>query len=474
MARIGTRAPRFFWQVAGLLLCMTTPATAQPASLQPLLSISKAGGDLDEIANRGTLRVLVEYSHTRFFVDEGQLRGFEYELVNHFVENLRKSDPALKPLNVVYVPLPFDRILPALAEGYGDIAAAGISVTDKRRKIVDFSDPYLKGVREVVVAGKKAPALVTLADLSGHEIHVQEGTSYVGHLKTAAEQMKASGLAPLKIVENDLTTSSLLEMANAGIIDYTVMDEYAARLWSKVLANITVSDVALSRGGDVAWAVRKGTPMLTARVNDYIAENKKGSLIGNVLFNQYFDNVKWVDDPTGSKANQDRLNKLKAYFEAASEEQEIEWLLLAAQGYQESRLDQSVISPAGAVGVMQLLPSTANDPVVGGVDIHHTPDNILGGARYLRHLRNQYEGVGERFTPWAFAFAAYNAGPGRLAQARELAAQKGLDRDRWNGHVEYAMMSLVGLEPVRYVGNIQMYYIAYRRGLAAEFYPHPR
>jgi len=140
--------------------------------------------------------------------------------------------------------------------------------------------------------------------------------------------------------------------------------------------------------------------------------------------------------------------------------------LLAAQGFQESRLDQSVVSAAGAVGIMQLLPSTAQEPVIGGVDIHRAQENIIGGARYLRHLRDRYDGIGDRFTPWAFAFAAYNAGPGRLAQARKLAEEKGLDPDRWTGNVEFAMMALVGMEPVRYVGNIRMYYIAYRSGLA--------
>lgn len=424
-------------------------------------------GDLDAIVERGTLRVLVEYNQTRFFVVGGELRGFEYELVNRFVEDLRTRDPSLKSLKVVYIPLPFERILPALAEGYGDLAAAGLTVTEDRRESVDFSDPYLRDVREVVVQGKRAEPATTLADLAGKEVHVQEGTSYAAHARAAMDRMRADGLEPFELVEQDLQTANLLEMANAGVIDYVVQDDYAAALWTDALPNIRVSDVALTEAGSIAWALRKDTPELAAAVNAYIADNRKGSLVGNILFKRYFETVKWITDPLATALDRDRLAELRAHFEAASEEQRISWILLAAQGYQESRLDQSVVSSAGAVGVMQLLPSTAKDPAVGDVDIHQARENIIGGARYLRHLRDRYDGIGGPFTPWAFALAAYNAGPGRLSQARKLAQEKGLDPDRWTGNVEYAMMSLVGMEPVRYVGNIRMYFMAYRIALAA-------
>ena len=419
-------------------------------------------GDLEDILKRGTLRVLVEYNHTRFLVVGGQLRGFEYELVNHFFEDLRQRDTSAELLKIVYIPMPFERILPALAEGYGDIAAAGLTITPKRSESVRFSSPYLRGVREVVVAGKRAAPIETLADLAGQTVHVQQGTSFAAHAHAAAERLKKDGFKSFELVEEDLQTSSLLEMANAGIIDYVIQDDYVANIWVDVMENISTSDVSVSNSGDIAWALRKDAPKLAATVNAFIDENRKGSLLGNILFKRYFEDVEWISNPIQETRDRDRLLALRDYFKAASEEQKIQWLLLAAQGYQESRLDQSVVSSAGAVGVMQLLPSTAKDPVIGGANIHDARENIIGGARYLRYLRDRYEGIGDRFTPWSFAFAAYNAGPGRLRQARKLAGEKGLDPDKWTGNVEYAMMSLVGMEPVRYVGNIRMYYLAYQ------------
>ena len=438
------------------------------ASAVSIQAIPARTGDLDAILESGVLRVLVEYSQTRFFVDGGQLRGFEYELISQFVASLKKVHPEARDLRVVFIPLPFDSILPALSQDRGDIAAAGLTVTEERETLVDFSMPYLTGVREAVVAGKKADAPQNLADLAGQTVHAQAGTSYAAHAKEVIHSLKASGEPAFVLEEQDIPTSRLLEMAHAGIIPYVLSDDYAAELWAEVLDGITVSPVSVVQGSDIAWALRRDTPQLAEAVNAFIDKNEKGTLLGNILFKRYFETTEWIEDPLGSQEHQDRLTSLKPHFSAASSEQEIEWLLLAAQGFQESRLDQSVVSPVGAIGVMQIMPATAEEPVVGGVDIYQADENILGGARYLRHLWDRYRGEDESYDALYFALAAYNAGPTRLAQARRRAEKEGLDPDRWFGNVEYAMMALVGREPIRYVGNIWTYYIAYRLSLAQD------
>lgn len=457
-----------------LLVVAITAATAGSGAAtqeQPhaLLSVARepATGDLDAIIERGTLRVLVEYTPTGFFIDGGRLRGFEYELVQRFVETLRKTRPDARRLNVVYVPLPFERMLSALAEGRGDLAAAAITVTSERAAKVDFSRPYLTGVRDALIAGRQARPPETLADLEGARIHVESGTSHARNALAARRTMRRAGLQPFKVVEHHIATDALLEMADSGILDYVVADDFIADLWSSVLTGVTVTGIDLASGGRIAWALRKGTPALKSAVNAYLAKNRKGSLTGNVLFKRYYESTRWIENPLDETGEVDRLNALQPYFQGAAAEQGIEWLLLAAQGYQESRLDQSVVSAAGAVGVMQILPSTAKDPVFGGADIYDAEGNIVGGARYLESLRTRYADVGGPIDPWLFAFAAYNAGPARVARARRRAEAAGYDPNRWSGNVEYTMMELVGLEPIRYVGNIQKYYIAYQLGLAA-------
>ncbi|MCR9254982.1 MAG: transporter substrate-binding domain-containing protein [Alphaproteobacteria bacterium] len=449
------------------------PGTSSADEVDPLATVIASQrdvpsrtGDLDEILDSGVLRVLVEYSRTRFFVDGGRLRGFEYELVTQFAQQLRETHKDAKGLRVVLIPMPFDEILPALARGWGDIAAAGLTITADRSTRVDFSRPYLTGVREAVVAGKNAAAPESLADLAGHTVHAQAGTSFVANARAAIARLEAEGRPSFALEVHDMSTERLLEMAHAGIVSYVLTDDYEAALWAEALANLTVTRVSVAEGGEIAWALRPGTPDLATAVNAFLDKNDKGTLLGNLLLKRYFQDTRWIENPLEKQEDHDRLFTLKPHFTAASQEQEIEWLLLAAQGYQESRLDQSVISPVGAIGVMQILPSTAKDPAVGGADIYRVDENILGGARYLRHLWERYQDIDGSFEPLFFALAAYNAGPTTLARARAKAGRQGHDPDRWFGHVEYAMMSMVGQEPIRYVGNIWTYYIAYRLGLS--------
>jgi membrane-bound lytic murein transglycosylase MltF len=139
--------------------------------------------------------------------------------------------------------------------------------------------------------------------------------------------------------------------------------------------------------------------------------------------------------------------------------------MLMAQGFQESQLDQKARSPRGAVGVMQLLPKTANDPTVGINGIDKSADkNIEAGSKYMRLLADKYLNDPQltEMNKTLMTFAAYNAGPGNLRKFRALAEQSGLDKNIWFGNVEQAAAQVVGRETVDYVGNIYKYYVAYK------------
>ncbi len=143
---------------------------------------------------------------------------------------------------------------------------------------------------------------------------------------------------------------------------------------------------------------------------------------------------------------------------------DFDWLMIAAQGYQESYLDQSKRSPVGAIGVMQVMPATARDPNVAIPQIHLQEPNIHAGVKYLRFLRDRYfsDPVLSDLDRTLFSFAAYNAGPGNVAKARKRAAKLGLDPNQWLDNVEIAAAKVVSREPIVYVRNIYKYFVAYK------------
>ena len=426
----------------------------------------KLTGDLGEIRKRRAIRALVSYSRTNFFLDGSEMRGASYELLREYEKQLNAGikNPA-KKLVMVFVPVPFEELLPALVEGRGDIAVAGLTITPERQALVDFSTPVAKNVREVVVTHKSHDAVTSPDDLSGREVYVRPGSSYVTHLQALNDRFDNEGRAGVVVLEgdSDLTTEDILQLVNAGVLDMTVADEHIARAWAQVLPDLLIHDVAVHEGGSLAWAMRKDSPQLKKSIDKFIASNRKGTLLGNILFKRYFENTEWISDPTGGDGK-NRLEQMADLFQKYGDQYSHDWLALAAQGYQESTLDQSKRSPAGAVGVMQLLPSTAADKNVDIRDISKLDNNIHAGAKYLDFLRDRYfnDPSIAAESQVDFALAAYNAGPARVAQLRVRAKDQGLNPDLWFGHVEHVAAEVIGRETVEYVANINKYYVAYK------------
>ncbi len=423
-------------------------------------------GDLAEIRERRFLRVLVSYGKTNFFYGGGRARGFEVEMFDKYADFLNKgvASPVDK-VRIVYVPTPFDRLLGDLKDGKGDVAAAGLTVTSEREKEAAFTQPYLSNVREVVVTGRGADELETLEDLAGREIVVRAGSSYATHLLALNEEMETVGKG-FEIIEADprLATEDLLEMVSAGAIGTSVADEHVADAWAEVLPNLTVrDDLEIHSGGEIGWAVRKDAKKLLASLDEFVGTHKKGSLLGNIFFKRYYQNSKWIQNPL-AESELAKLEEEISLFQKYGEQYGFDWLALAAQAYQESGLDQSKKSSAGAVGVMQIKPSTAADKSVGIPDISGLEDNIHAGTKYLAFLRNRYfdDPAIEPAAQVDFAWAAYNAGPARVRRLRQKAADRGFDPNSWFDNVEKIAAEEIGRETVDYVANINKYYLAYK------------
>jgi len=430
-----------------------------------LLMANERGGD-----ERRFLTVLIPYDRTRFFIRDGQPQGFEYELVRAFEAQLNEGRARGEPLvQAIYVPTRFADLVPLLAEGIGDIAAGGLTITEERQAQVDFSVPYMENVAELLVAHVDAPPIDRLEDLAGRRVVVLRGSSYVESLQALNAAFAERGLDAIDLVEAaaELGSEDLLEMAHAGIIDYTVADRHIAELWAGVLDGIRVEeDVAIAEGGAIAWAIRPQASELKAEVDAFMATVKRGTLIGNVLFNRYYDDHQFIADPLAGDGLDD-LVRYRELFERHALAHGFDWRLIAAVAFQESRLDPTASSSRGAVGLMQLMPETA--AYVGVSDPTGVEANVEAGVRYLAYLRDQVFGdeVLDEQARRQFMLAAYNAGPGRVGQLREITRDElGLDPDRWLFNVERAALAKVGNETVKYVTDVSKYWLAYQLGEA--------
>lgn len=424
-------------------------------------------GDYDQLRERRYIRFLVPYSKTFFFFDGATPRGLSYEIIQEFEKyvNIKEKTGTVK-IHALILPTAREELFSNLLKGFGDVAVGNLTITDKRLKMVDFSDPVGKGVREVLVTAKKHPAVQSIENISGKEIHVRKSSSYYEHLVKYNKNLTSQNVPPIKIqlVDDNLEDEDILEMINAGMIERTIIDSHKAQFWAKIFDNITIQENAtINEGGKIGWAMRKNSPQLKKLINGFVAKNKKGTLMGNILFNRYLKDTKYITNSLQTD-NIERYNGLSPHFSRFGQQYNIDHLFLAAVGYQESRLDQSTVSHAGAVGVMQLLPSTASDKNIGITDITKVDKNIHAGAKYLRFLEDRYFPESEHIDPlnrMFFAIASYNAGPAKIAQLRKEATKKGLDPNKWFHNVEIIAAKRIGRETVQYVSNILKYYVGY-------------
>ncbi len=472
--RRGFAAARAVLALSALIVLLAITAIPKPAiALQSVYDAVQADveetftGDFDALVERRYIRVLVPYSRTFFFLDRGRARGIVPDFLVEFEKLLRKRiGKAGKDFHVVIVPTPRAELIERLADGRGDIAIGNLTITDRRMKLVDFSDPTIKDVKEVVVTAKTAPGLSSAEDLAGGTVHVRPSSSYYDSLLALNEKLKSAGAEPITLVAADerLEDEDLMELVGAGSIPAIVVDDHKARFWSQILETIAIHEnAAVATGGKIAWAVRKTAPKLKEVVNGFIKQAAVGTSLGNQIFRRYLKSRKLIEN--AARANDaKKLNAIIDHIRNYAKKYGFNWLMVAAVAYQESGLDQSRRSRVGAVGVMQVMPKTASDPNVNIKNIRDTEANIHAGVKYFRFIADTYfpDLKDKPMEQFFFMLAAYNAGPNRVKRLRELAKKRKLDPNQWFDNVEWLVRDKVGREPVIYVSNIYKYFVVYR------------
>jgi membrane-bound lytic murein transglycosylase MltF len=437
---------------------------AAKTGLPPAPASKTWTGDFDGMVKRRAIRVLVPYSKTFYFVDRAVQRGLSYDVTQVLEADLNKK---LKTGNikvhVVCIPVTRGEMIPALLKGRGDIAMGNLTITPERLKQVDFTEPTGRDVVEIVVAGPGADPIATVEDLSGKEVYLRKSSSYYQSIQTLNAALAKAKKAPVKVrlAPENLEDEDVLEMANAGLVKMTIVEDYLANFWKQIFTKLTpYPNVTVRTGAELGWMIRKDSPKLKEELNVFVTRFMKSGQRTDLLA-RYLKNTKWARGAT-SPEDIRRFQKTIALFHKYGDKYEFDYLLLMAQGYQESQLRQEARSPVGAIGVMQVMPATGKDMKVG--DINQTEPNIHAGVKFLHSMMTEYYAK-EPMDPLnkgLFTFAAYNAGPGRVRGLRRTAAERGLNPNVWFNNVELIAAEKIGRETVTYVSNIYKYYLAYQ------------
>lgn len=436
--------------------------------------------DLSAIKERGEITAIMVYSATSYFIYKGKPMGYEYELLKRLANYL-----GLK-LKIV-IAKDIDKIFELLNSGKGDLAAAGLTITKARKKMVDFTE-YHNIIRQVLVQRKppnwrqmKKHEIDELLirnpiDLIGKKIHVRKASSYYSRLQNLSDEIGGD----IKIVEvaGNVSTEKIIKRVAEGEIDYTVADENIA-LINQAYYPILDVQTPVSFPQRIAWAVRKESPKLLVAVNQWI-NDMKDEVDYYVIYNKYFKNRRAYRERLESEffslagGSISRFDDLvKQYADSLS----WDWRLFASQIYQESRFDPKAKSWAGASGLLQMLPETARD--YGANDIYNPNENLMAGAKYMKWLLKYWAGIDNENERIKFAMASYNCGFGHVEDAQKLALKYNDDADKWTGHVNEYILKLSekeyfndevvqygycrGEEPYNYVKEIFERYGHYKR-----------
>ncbi len=427
-------------------------------------------GDVEEIKRRGVLRVLTRNSSATYFVARGAQRGFQYELAQAFADTLGVR-------LAMVVPPTRDALIEALLAGEGDMIAAGMSHTPDRAEKLRFTAPLFSARRVFVTHRHTVKVIESAQDLAQFDIHVNFRSTTMGNIRDAQAE---AGL-PFRLfdVGGEAEMEEMLRRVSAGVYEATVSDLSLVDL-SKAAGAQVEPRFELGSPRDKAWAFHPYSTELAAVADKFVRKHRKSGLI-RMMYARYFKassrfaararNLEYRADADGAISPYDEL------FKQMAGETGIDWRLLAAVAYSESRFNAQAKSRWGAVGLMQVLPNTAKRVGIS-TGLEKPINNIRAGARYLRRLARVFEqaGVAKR-QQMRFALAAYNAGLGHIFDARRLAEMTGRDRNRWFANVEEALklkqdrrwheQTKYGYarasETVKYVSKIQSRYDVYVR-----------
>ena len=381
-------------------------------------------GDLEAIKKRGTLRVLTRNNAVSFYLYRGNREGFDYELAKAFARSQGLT------LEIILAPS-YDALLPMLKAGQGDFVAASLTATPERAREVDFTRPYLF-VKELLVQKKGKNPLTSLDQLRGRTVTVRASSSYAERLRPLTTQY---GFA-LANADEDAEVEDLLADVDDGVIDLTVADSHFFQAEALFRKNLE-APLELSAESPLAFAVRKENPKLKAALDAWVKQVYRGTEY-NVLKKRSFENKgaltearELATDKTG------RISSFDPLIQKYSQLYGFDWRLMSAQAWRESRFDPQAKSFAGALGLFQVMPATGLE--LGFTRLKDPEQGTHAGIKYMSQLVRRVEPSIPLDERVRFALAGYNAGFGRVQDARRLASELKLNPDVWAGNVEKAM-----------------------------------
>lgn len=426
--------------------------------------------DLDKIRERGYLIAIMENSSTGLFIYKGKTMGYEYDLLKLFC---KEHDLELR----IQIINNLDEAFHKLNAGEGDVLAHNLTVTKERKEIIDFTH-YHHLQRQVLVQRKPdnwrkmklheiEEALIrNQVALEGKKIHVKPNSAYELRLRNLSDEIGGE----INIVEGpkEIEVEQLIRQVSEGKIEYTVAEEDLAIVNMKYYPNIDVS-TPVSFPTKIAWGVRKNATQLKETINQWILKMRKQTdyyVIYDKYYKSTYSSLRRSRSEFMSLGNQ-RISPYDSLIQSAADELGWDWLLLAAQIFQESRFDSRVKSWAGAIGLMQVLPKTANE--YGIRDLYAPAQNIEAGKNHLKWLQENLADKVDSTDLTKFILGAYNVGLGHIQDAMRLAKKHNRPSTKWFDVSEFLLKKSEkkyytdpvvvygycnGSEPVNYVGSI--------------------
>lgn len=411
---------------------------------------------LEDIVNTGEMTVITYNNAHCFYMYRDESMGFEYDLINEFANYLGVN---LK----IKLATQWDDIINDISRGEGAIAAAGLTITPSRKKNLAFSDGYMT-IRQHLITRRKFPEIRSHWDLAGKTVHVKKGTPYHEML-----HMLISKGIPINLVVDDTSTEDLIRQVAEGAIDITVANSNIALLTRRYYPEIQIS-APISDEQELGWALSHSSEKLKDRINHFFRTIKKNGKY-NEIYNKYYANIENYNYGDIQDFHEQLSTKLPLYIDWIREEAEangIDWRLIAAIIYQESRYNPKTCSPSGACGLMQLTQTTARMFQV--TDIFDPQQNIIAGIQHFKELYDLFDKA-EGTDRVYLALAAYNAGQGHVMDARNLAREMNLDPDKWSSlsktllllsNQKYYQKAVYGYcrgyETVEYIHKVKDYY----------------
>ncbi|MBK5278961.1 MAG: transporter substrate-binding domain-containing protein [Bacteroidia bacterium] len=424
-----------------LLVCLLVAPCCNRPEKESFATESRVNLDLDEIVIRGYINALVDNNSTSYFIYRGRPMGYEYELLERFASYL-KVELKIKLIASI------EEAIDLLNKGQGDVIAFPLTITKERTNYVAFSNTHYNTYQVLIqkkpdnwnanphLAEKKL--IRNPADLIGKEIYVKKGSAFKDRLENLSDEI--GGEIIIREDSADSETEALIEKVATGEIPLTVNDQTIAMVNASYYPEIDVKTV-LSLPQQIAWAVRNNSPKMLESLNKWLSGVKKTGTF-NVIFKKYFNSPRTSLKRANSDFSSLGGNKLSPYDEYIKEAANLlawDWRLVASVMYQESNFDPGAQSWAGASGLMQLMPETAEQ--FGVNNIFDPGQNIKAGAQFLKYLDNQWaksiNDPGERLK---FVLASYNVGLSHVLDARNLTKKYGRNPTLWDNNVEYYLL----------------------------------